>query len=174
MIKADKKKLVKNLVDELGSINNYYFADFTGINAGDVTRLRRELRSNKARMKVVKNRLLAQAFTELKVEIPKKDMLRGSTAIIYSLDDILVPARKIAEFAEDDVPVKFKGAFVEGRFYAAEEVIKLSKIPSKEVLLGQLVGLFESVKSALVGVLQAKLQEFTLVLDSLRTKKEEQ
>lgn len=173
MIKAEKKQLVTKLVEEFAKADNYYFTDLTGIKAGDVTRLRRELRSKNASMRVVKNRLLAHTFSQLNVSIPGSTLLRGSTAVIYSLEDMLVPARKVAEFIDDEVPIRFKGAVLEGRFYTAEEVVKLSKIPSREELLAQLLGVFESIKSALVGVLQAKLQEFTLVLDSLRTKKEE-
>lgn len=174
MIKQEKKELVKVLTKEFGEADNYYFADFTGINAHDVTRLRAELRAEKARMKVVKNRLLARILQGLDLEVPDTDFLRGSTAVIYSLDDVLVPARKVSEFAAEDVPIKFKGAFLEGRFLTVEEVERLAKIPSREGLLSQLVGLFEGMKSALVSVLAAKMQEFVGVLDSLRAQKEEE
>lgn len=172
MIKADKKKLLEALVEEFGKADNFYFADFAGINAEDATRLRRELRYENARMKVVKNRLLSRALAELDIEIPDSQILRGSTAVLYSLDDVLVPARKVSEFAEAEIPIHFKGAILEGRFLTVEEVGRLAKIPSHEVLLAQLVGLFESAKSALVGVLQAKSQELIRVLSSLRDQKE--
>jgi large subunit ribosomal protein L10 len=176
MIKVEKKQLIKKLIDELSQADNFYFADFTGINAHDVTKLRSQLRDEKSYMRVVKNRLLNRVFTELNLEVPEtnKSVFIGSTAVFYSLDDILVPARKIAEFAKEDVSIKFKGAFVEGRFLNAAEVERLASIPSREELLSQVVGVFEGVKSALVGVLQAKLQELTLVIDALRGQKEEQ
>lgn len=174
MIKAEKKKLVAELVREFSKVDNYYFADFTGINANDVTRLRSQLRAENARMRVVKNRLLVRVLSELDIEIPDPAVLLSSTAVLYSLDDELVPARKVSEFASKDVPIRFKGAFLEGRFFTVEEVERLAKIPSHDELLSQLVGLFEGAKSALVSVLQAKLQELVGVLSSLRAQKEVQ
>ncbi|MBN2379091.1 50S ribosomal protein L10 [candidate division WOR-3 bacterium] len=168
MIKAEKKKLVNDLVAELDKVDNFYFADFSGIDAFQVTRLRRELRSQKAYMKVVKNRLLARVLAELDVEISDPEVLRGSTAVIYGLEDILAPARKVSEFKDEEIPISFKGAFIEGRFLSVEEVERLSKIPSREGLLAQVLGVFEGIKQALVSVLEAKLQELLLVLGSLR------
>lgn len=174
MIKAEKKKLVAELVREFGKADNHYFVDFTGINAKDVTRLRSELRAENARMKVVKNRLLVRVLSELDIEFPDPEVLLGSTAVLYSMDDELVPARKVSEFASKDIPIRFKGAFLEGRFLTVEELERLARIPSHEELLSQLVGLFEGVKSALASVLQAKLHELVGVLSSLRAQKEVQ
>ncbi len=174
MIKAEKKELVAELIREFGKVDNYYFADFTGITAEDVTRLRAELRSENATMKVVKNSLLSRVMAELNIEIPDPEVFLGSTAVLYSTDDVLVPARKVSEFADEDVSIRFKGAVLEGRFLTIEEVQRLAKIPSRDGLLAQLVGLFESAKSALVGVLQAKLQELVVVLSSLSAQKEVQ
>jgi large subunit ribosomal protein L10 len=174
MIKAEKKKLVAELVREFAKADNYYFADFAGINTNDVTRLRSELRAENARIKVVKNRLLLRVLSELDVEIPDPAVLLGSTAVLYSLDDALVPARKVSEFARKDVPIRFKGAFLEGRFLTVEEVERLAEIPSHAELLLQLVGLFEGAKSALVSVLQAKPHELVGVLSSFRAQKEVQ
>ncbi len=174
MIRPEKEKLVKELVNEFGAVENFYFTDFTGINAEDVTRLRSELRAEDAKMKVIKNRLLSLVLQELGHEISDPNLFKGSTAVIYSNGDALMPARKVAEFVNEEVPIRFKGAILDGRFYVVEEVERLSKIPSRPELLGQLVGIFEGVKSALVGVLQAKLQELVLVLSSLGEQKEEQ
>lgn len=174
MIKAEKKKLVKKLAEEFSRVDNYYFTDFSGIDAQEVTRLRTELRENNAGMKVVKNRLLARVLSDLGLKLPAGDVLVGPTAVLYSHQEILVPARKVKEFADEDVPIRFKGAFLEGRFYGAEEVERLASIPSREELLSQLAGLFQGAKSALVGVLQAKLSELTSALSSLRAKKEEE
>lgn len=174
MIKAEKKKLVKDLIEEFAKADNFYFVDFTGINAEDVTRLRSELRAEKAYMKVVKNRLLSRVLTELDVPMPDPQILRGSTAVFYSLEDILIPARKIAEFAKEEVPIHFKGAFIEGRFLNAASVKKLSQIPPREQLIAQILGVFEGMKTALVSVLTARLQELILVLGSLRDLKEEE
>ncbi len=174
MIKAEKKELIKALVAEFGKSDNFYFADFSGITAEDVSRLRQELRAENAHMKVVKNRLLTRILEQLDVEIPDQEMFRGSTAILYSLDDVLVPARKITQFAADDVSIKFKGAFIEGRYLDIQEVERLAKIPPRDNLLAQLVGLFEGIKSALVSILTAKTQELVLVLSSLREQKEEE
>ncbi|MBD3285681.1 50S ribosomal protein L10 [candidate division WOR-3 bacterium] len=174
MIKAEKKQMVKELVKEFGEVDNFYFADFTGINAEDVTRLRSQLRAEKAYMKVVKNRLLARILKQLDVEISDPDVLRGPTAVLYSQEDILVPARKVDEFATNEVPIRFKGAFIEGRFLNEAGVEKLAKIPSRDGLLSQMLGVFEGMKSAMVMTLKAKLNELILVLGSLRDHKEEE
>lgn len=174
MIKAEKKELVSKLVEEFGKLDSYYLADFTGITANDVSRLRAELRRQKAFMRVVKNRLLMKVFAQLNLDLPSSEVLKGSTAIIYSSGDVLEPARKVSEFSKDEVSIKFKGAFIEGRFLSEAEVVRLANIPTREVLLSELLGLFEGIKSALVGVLQAKLQELVLVIGSLREQKEEE
>lgn len=117
--------------------------DYRGLTVSEDTQLRKTLREAGVQYKVFKNTLIKRAaegtdFSQL------DGFLEGPTAIAVSRDDATAAARILAKFAKTAPKLELKGAVVEGKLYDEKEVQALAEIPSREELLGRLLGSIQS------------------------------
>ncbi|PQP84668.1 50S ribosomal protein L10 [Paenibacillus sp. PCH8] len=135
--------------------------DYRGLNVAQVTELRKQLREAGIEFQVLKNSLLRRAaaaaeLTEL------NEVLTGPTAIAFSVDDVVAPAKILNDFAKKNDALELKGAVVEGRVIGVEEVKALAELPSRDGLL-----------SMLLSVLQAPVRNFALAVKAVAEKEEQ-
>ena len=136
-ILAAKKQVVADLVSSCKDSASFVFVAARGLTVLQDTEMRSELRKNNVTYKVVKNTTLRLVFKELGIE-GLDDMLVGPTAVAYS-DDIIAPAKVLANYAEKIAVLEIKGGIIEGKAASKSEIETLAKIPSKEVLYSQVV-----------------------------------
>ena len=150
-----KKALVADLNEKIaGSLAGVVVA-YNGISVADDTKLRKELREAGVHYVVEKNSMLRFAFKNMGIDA-FDEVLHGTTAVALSKDDQTAPARVLGKCAADHEDFfNLKAGYVEGVAYDASGVEKLSKIPSKEVLLAQLVGSLQGPIQKLAATLQA-------------------
>ncbi len=173
MEKEKKQKVVEFLQNQLGKTDNFYFVDISRMNANMLRELRSDIKKEDALIKVAKNNLIRRAFEEKKIDIPE-DILKGNNALVFSYSDPLVPARIIKKYIEEEnANINVKAIFIEGNFYPGEDFKKFSTIPGRQGLLSILAGSLQGIIGNFVYTLEAKLQEFVLLLESLKKKKEE-
>ena len=150
-----KKAYVAELNTKIaGSLAGVVVA-YNGISVADDTKLRKELREAGVHYVVEKNSMLRFAFKNMGIDA-FDEVLHGTTAVALSKDDQTAPARVLGKFAEDHEDFfNLKAGYVEGVAYDAAGVEKLSKIPSRETLLAQLVGSLQGPIQKLAATLQA-------------------
>ena len=136
--------------------------DYKGINVEDDTILRRELREANVDYSVVKNTLTRFAAKEIGFDA-FDEHLHGTTALAVCTDDPIAPARILCKFAKTHENFKVKIGFMDGKVMDASEVIAIAELPSKEVLLSQVLYGFNGPLTKLVVALTeiAKLKEAT-------------
>ena len=150
-----KKALVADLNEKISSSLAGVVVAYNGISVADDTKLRKELREAGVHYVVEKNSMLRFAFKNMGIDA-FDEVLHGTTAVALSKDDQTAPARVLGKFAEDHEDFfNLKAGYVEGVAYDAAGVEKLSKIPSKETLLAQLVGSLQGPIQKLAATLQA-------------------
>ncbi|WP_177436365.1 50S ribosomal protein L10 [uncultured Ruminococcus sp.] len=150
-----KKAKVVALEELLKNSVSFVLVDYKGISVEDDTKLRKELREAGVHYVVEKNSLLRFAFKNMGIDA-FNEVLHGTTAVALSNDDQTAPARILGKFAEEhEEYFNLKAGYVEGVAYDAAGVAKLSKIPSKETLLAQLVGSLQGPIQKLAATLQA-------------------
>ena len=159
-----KKAKVDQLTELIKNSVSGVLVDYKGITVEEDTKLRKELREGGVNYFVEKNTLLLRAFKNCGIE-GLEESLNGTTAIALSNDDQTAPARILGKFAEKAGDDKFnlKAGYVEGTVYDQADVVALSKIPSKDTLLAQLVG-----------SLQGPLQKLAASLKAVADKKSEE
>ena len=159
-----KKAKVEKLTEIIKNSVSGVLVDYKGITVEEDTKLRKELREAGVNYFVEKNTMLLRAFKECGIE-GFEEALNGTTALAVSNDDQTAPARILGKFAEKAGDEKFnlKAGYVEGEVYDQAGVIALSKIPSKDTLLAQLVG-----------SLQGPLQKLAATLNAVAEKKKEE
>lgn len=131
-----KKAQVASLVEKIKNSPAGVLVDYKGINVADDTALRKELRENGVEYSVVKNTMLKFAAEE----VGFNDMiehLNGTTAIAIASDDVVAPAKILANFAKDHENFTIKTGFLEGAVVPVSKIEELAKLPSKEVLIAQ-------------------------------------
>lgn len=150
-----KQARVAELVELLKSSVSGVVVDYKGITVEDDTKLRKELREAGVKYFVEKNSILRFAFAEAGLT-GYEDMLKGTTAIAVSENDQTAPARILGEYAsKNEEKFSLRGGFVEGEYFDAAKITALSKIPSKDILLAQLVGSLQGPIQKLAAILQA-------------------
>lgn len=141
-----KQQIVADLVEKMKNASSGVLVDYKGISVEKDTKLRADLRKADVQYAVVKNTLCARACDELGFS-ELKDVLNGNTALALS-DDQVAPAKILNDFAKDNENFVIKAGFCDGKVLTAAEVKALAEIPSKEVLIGRILG---SLQSSLYG-----------------------
>ena len=119
-------------------LESFVFVDARGLTVEQDTALRTEMRKNGVNYKVVKNTTLNLVFKELGIE-GLDEMFKGPTAVAYSTEDMMAPAKVSKKFADDFEKLSIKGGIIEGKVATVAEVEALAAVPSKDVLLSQIV-----------------------------------
>ena len=173
MKKIEKIALVENLTNELKDAKSVILVNYAGLSVKAQQELKARLKDVGAKMLVVKNTLLKRAAEAVKLdpELLADDILSGQTAVILGAEDAISPIQVLGKFSKefvsaagDSVP-KFKVGVVEGLFQNTMSLSRISDLPSRDALLGQLLGSLMSGMYGLVGTLQSPMQQLVYTLD---------
>jgi large subunit ribosomal protein L10 len=172
MKKTEKSLFVENLTQELKSVNSAIVINYSGLDVAMQQDLKKRLREVGARMMVVKNTLLKLAGEKAKVEdeMLEDTVLTGQNALILAEDDPIAPLQVLAKFAKEFETPQIKVGLVEGSFQDENALEKLSKLPGKDALIAQALGVIASPNYAIVSVLQNNLNQLVLVLNEASKK----
>lgn len=148
--KAAQIEEIKEKIDKCGA---FVVVDYKGISVADDTKLRSDFRKNDVEYRVLKNRLVLRALNELGIA-GFDGHLEGPTAIAFAYGDPLAAAKVVSENAKTVKALEVKCGLMDGTYIDAATVEKLAAIPSKEVLLAQLLGLLQSPISGFARAIQ--------------------
>lgn len=167
MLKAQKVTLVDNLIAELKDAKSVILVNYTGLNVKSQQELKKRLKEVGGRMVVVKNTLLKRAIESAKIDskVVTDEILSGQTALVIADEDPIAPIQTLGKFAKENELPKFKVGVVDGTFQDTETLIKLSSLPGRDVLLGQVLGTLISPMYGLTATLNGNLQKLVYILD---------
>ena len=158
---AQKQSEIAEFKDKFEKSKLIILTDYRGISVDDVTKIRADLRKSNCEYKVAKNTTLKFAAKEANLE-GITDLLEGPTAITFSYEDYVEPAKVLYNYAKTSEFYKIKGGIMDGKVISVDEILKLAKLPSREMLLTQLAT-----------ALLANIRNVAVVLDQVRQKQEE-
>ncbi|MCY9664408.1 50S ribosomal protein L10 [Paenibacillus alginolyticus] len=159
-ILAQKEQAVAEVTEKFKASASTIIADYRGLNVAQVTQLRKTLREAGIEFVVLKNSLARRASANAELSA-LDEYLTGPTAIAFSNDDLVAPAKILTEFAKKNDQLSVKGGVVEGRVVGSQEIKALAELPSRDGLL-----------SMLLSVLQAPVRNFALAVKAVAEKKE--
>jgi large subunit ribosomal protein L10 len=172
MPRPDKVEQVELLTQKLRDARVAILTDYRGLTVGQLQDLRGRLRAQDVEYRVVKNTLARRAALEAG-HPDFQDLLKGPVAIAFGGEDVGAPSRLLAEFVRQTrVRLDIVGGLVEGRLMGPEQVRQIADLPSREVLLAQLLGTLQSPVSQLVGAIQAPIQQLVGLLEAYQAKLE--
>ena len=153
-----KKAIVAELSERLKNSITGLVVSYEGINTEDDTKLRKEMRENDVKYTVVKNTLLSRACDEVGLE-DLKPALEGTTALATSDSEYAAAARILCNYAKDHDNFKIKTGYLDGAVIDMDTITALSKLPTREVLLANVLGAFQAPIAAFARVMQAVADE---------------
>ena len=172
MNRDEKATIVQELSDKFAKAKLAVVTDYRGLTVPALEGLRHDLKKNSAEIRVAKNTLLRRAIQGTPFEA-MDDHLKGTTAITVSEDDPVSPAKVLVKFSKDNPQLGIKTAILDGQVLTADELIALSKLPSKDELLAQLLSVMQAVPTGFVRVLNGVPQKMVYLLQGLKDKKEQ-
>ncbi|EGQ2931646.1 MULTISPECIES: 50S ribosomal protein L10 [Staphylococcus] len=156
-----KKQQVDVIADQLKSSVSTVVVDYRGLTVAEVTELRKQLREANVQYKVYKNTMLRRAAEKAGIE-GLDEFLTGPTAVAFTTEDVVAPAKVIAGFAKEHEALEIKSGIMEGSVITADEVKTVGSLPSHEGLV-----------SMLLSVLQAPMRNFAYAVKAVGESKEE-
>ena len=167
--KTEKQKIVDELTDKFHRQKVAFFTDFRGVSVTESNKLRRLLRKENTEYTVAKKTLFDRALEKSGIPMKSKQ-LEGEIGVALGYGDQVAPAKILVKFAKDHESFKIVAALLAGRTLSAKEVIALAKLPNREVLLAQVVGVMQAPIRGLAVVLQANIRNLATVLNKVATR----
>ena len=158
---AKKAEQVEAVAEKMKAAASIVVVDSRGLTVEQDTVLRRNLRENGVEFKVIKNSILTRAAEKAGLG-DMKDLFVGPSAVAFSNEDVVAPAKIINDFAKDAEALEIKGGAIEGAVSSKEEIAALASLPNREGLL-----------SMLLSVLQAPVRNVALAVKAVADNKED-
>lgn len=155
--REQKGQVVGDLADKISKMQSAAFVNFSGLKVKDAQQIREKTWGTQTEYIVTKKTLLSVAFKQAGVNVNPRE-LNGNIGVAFGYDDSISAMKLMGDFAKKYEALKIIGGVFEGKFIDAAETIALSKLPSKQELLGQLVAQIQAPVSAFVRVLNAIAQ----------------
>ena len=167
----EKQQIAEDLRDRLSKSAIIVLTDYKGLDVAAMNDLRRKLRAEEIEYQVVKNTLLIRASEDNDIALIK-DYFKGPSAIALSYDDPIAPAKVLSQFAKENNKLEIKAGVMNGQVLDANAIKALAKLPSREVLLGQLLSALNAVPTSFVRTIAEIPRGFVSVLAAIRDQKE--
>ncbi len=166
MNRDQKSAVIDEIADQIQSAEAIFAVDYRGISVAQVADLRARLRESDARFRVVKNSLSERAADKAGME-SLKPMLVGPTALTLVKGDAALAAKALADAARTLQLLDFKGGMLNGTLLSPDDVRSIARLPSREVLTGQLVGTIAAPLTGLVRGLNALIAGIAIQLQAI-------
>ncbi|MFA5867952.1 MAG: 50S ribosomal protein L10 [Actinomycetota bacterium] len=170
MVRPEKVAIVEEILENLNKSTTAVLADYRGLTAAEMTELRKGLRDAGINFKIFKNTLATIAARQAGLD-DLEGMLVGPTAIAFGFDDPIAVAKILNDFANKHDALEIKGGVIEHQVIDQEKVVALAKLPGREQLIAQFVGLLNQPIVRLVTVLNKPVQDLAFALNAVAQNK---
>ena len=161
--KEKKQEMVKSYAEAFSRSQAAIMTNYSGLSVAELNRLRNKMREAGSGYHVVKNRLVKLALGEAGLPMPE-EFLQGPTAIGFCYEDVIAPAKVLTEYAKESKVLTIKGGILGERVIDVQVISSLADLPSRDVLLAQLLSGIQSPTARLVNVLSGTLRGLVTVL----------
>lgn len=173
MNRTEKEQVIGDLHAKMAKAKATIVAEPRGLTVAVVTELRKKLRDSKVDYRIVKNTLAARAAKGTTLE-PLAEKFVGPTALVMSYDDVVTPAKLLAEFMKDRENFTIRTAMIEGKVTDAKGILALAKLPGLQELRGQIAAMIAQPATKLARLIGTPGQQLARVVGARRDQLEKQ
>ena len=167
----EKEETINELRAVLQASKGAILTDYRGLSVADLTELRKKLRAIDGEFHIVKNTLFKRAAAGVITDEALFAYLEGPTAIGFAKGDTVAVTKALLDYSKDHKALSVKAGVVDGKVYDQAQVVAISKLPSKEQLISQLLGSLNAPISNLVGTLAGITSNFVYTLQAIADQK---
>lgn len=164
--RADKVAAVDEIAADLSGAEAVFVTEYRGLDVDSFAQLRRNLRGTGATCKVVKCTLARRAAQKAGLGL-MEEMLSGPVALVYAGEEVAGAAKVLADFSKDHEELVIRAGVLDRNAVAEADIRALAKLPSRDVMLSEIAGLFEAPLSQFAALLAAPLQDFLALQEAL-------
>ncbi|MDH3975984.1 MAG: 50S ribosomal protein L10 [Deltaproteobacteria bacterium] len=170
-MRVEKNQEIEKLKDSFSRAKSAIVTDYRGLTVSEMNEVRSKLRQASVELRVTKNTLARIAIKGTDSEV-LSDSLKGPTAIAFSFDDPVAGAKVLKGLAEEHDDLELKAGLLGDKLLGIADIEALSKLPSKEILLGQLLSVLNGPMRGFVTVLSGNQRSLVQVLSAIGKGKE--
>ena len=167
----EKKLIVDELAEKMKKAQAVIFYDYIGLTVAEATELRNQFRAKDIEYKVIKNTMLKRAADALEYD-KVDDYLKGPTAVAFSYDDPVAPAKILSDFVKKLKKTQIKSGILNGKVMDVKGVESLATLPSREELLSKMLGSLNAPITSLVMALSGVPRNLVYALNAVKNVKE--
>jgi large subunit ribosomal protein L10 len=166
MLRNEKDAVIAEVQQLLTDTENLFVSDYRGLTVEELAELRGKLRQSGASFKIVKNTLGGIA-ADRSGRVTVKELLAGPTAVTFCGEDLVAAAKALSDFAKTHPQLAVRGGLLDASLIDPDGVKRLAGLPSRDVLIAQVVGTMAAPMTGLVTVLQGTISGFVRALDQV-------
>lgn len=169
LTRQQKQEIIQDLAERLSKSKFLTFVDFSGLNVGQLSDLRKKLRETDTELKIAKKTFIDLALTKANLEAIKAKELKGEIGLVFSYgQNEIAPAKALRGFSLKNEALKILGGIMDSNFITKDQIVFLAKISSRDEVLAKLVSSLASPLSGLVNVLNGNLRNFVYLLSNIK------
>jgi len=168
-----KQQVVSEIKDAIQNSKSVSIVEYRGLTVSEISDLRNQYRAEGVSYKVFKNTMVKIALEELGYE-GFEEYLAGPNGFVFSNDDMVAGPRVSANFAKENEKLVIKAGLLDGKVLNPDEVKALAKLPSREVLVAQVLGTLNAPIAGLANVLQGSIRKAVYALNAVKEKQEQE
>lgn len=161
-----KVQVIEEIKEKISSSQSMVLVDYRGLNVAQLTELRKRYREAGVDYKVYKNTMMRFAFKELGLE-EFNEFLKGPSGVAFGMNDPVSAAKISTEFAKTNDKLEIRAGIVDGKVIGVEGVKALAELPSREVLVAQVLGGLNAPIQGFANVLQGTIRGLAIVLNAI-------
>jgi large subunit ribosomal protein L10 len=165
-----KEQILQDTSERIREVRGFYLADFSGMSVEKLSALRKKCREQQVQFRVIKNTLLKRAFNARGIS-DLDPFLEGPTGLVFSPVSEMSPAKILSDFAKENERPRIKAAVVDGRLFDEKQVAQLAALPSREVLMSQVLGTLIAPMTTFLAAIEATLALPAVMADVLEREK---
>ena len=165
-----KEAIVAEITEKVTKSKAMVFTNYAGLTHQQLETFKREIRSSEAEFAVAKNTLLKRALGDQIAG--QEDKFQQSTGTLFMYGDVVTPLKALAKMMKELEKPEVKFGLLDGKVITDKDVVKLATLPSREVLIAQMLGMMNAPIQGLHRALSWNLQKFVMTLDAVAKKKE--
>jgi large subunit ribosomal protein L10 len=164
--RKQKEETLNQITEDLKNSRGVVFTEYAGLSVKDIEKVRKDLRAENVKYKVLKVTLIKKALITLGIDSSKFEY-NGPVAVAMSPEEETTPARMIKALSKEFPTLKVDGGIFDNELVGKEVVLKLASLPSKDQLLGQLVSVLAGPARGLVTVLSGNTRKLVNVINAI-------
>ena len=172
MKRDTKEQIVQEVAEKINRSQGIYLTEFQGLSVAKMSELRNEFRKAGVEYRVVKNTLIKKSLKDLAGADKLAPGLKSTTAVAFSFEDPVAPAKVIRKFSKTNEALKFKMAAIDGVVFGPDQLQLLSEMLSKTENIGRAAGVINNVISSVPMVVNAVMRNLVCALDQIAKQKQ--